>query len=246
MTFTLVPITGTYRNEDGSIPRGSVSFTRSKTLQDSSTDRTASNSTLTARLDEAGHIAVSLIANDDPTSQPTGTTYLVVESIGTSKRRYRITVPHASGGLDLADVAPVVQGPQVFSYALQSALADEITARTAADNALQSNITSEATARGNADTSEATTRAAADTALSGSLAAHNHTLLGLSDTPDAYTGQALKALRVKSTEDGVEFGTVSGGGGASLSDNNPAALGSVAPGWVRSPLVTTTYTLRRG
>lgn len=35
-------------------------------------------------------------------------------------------------------------------------------------------------------------------------------LSGLSDTPDTYSGQAGKVLLVKSTEDGVEFGTVSG------------------------------------
>lgn len=39
-------------------------------------------------------------------------------------------------------------------------------------------------------------------------------LLELTDTPDSYTGQAGKAVVVKATEDGVEFATVSAGGGS--------------------------------
>jgi len=44
--------------------------------------------------------------------------------------------------------------------------------------------------------------------------------LGLSDTPNAYTGQSGKVVAVKSTEDGLEFTTPSGGsGGHEIQDN---------------------------
>jgi len=39
------------------------------------------------------------------------------------------------------------------------------------------------------------------------------TFLGLTDTPSSYTGEGGKFVRVKATEDGLEFATVSGGGG---------------------------------
>lgn len=40
------------------------------------------------------------------------------------------------------------------------------------------------------------------------------TFIGLTDTPNAYTGQSLKAVRVKNDESGLEFYTPAGGGGS--------------------------------
>ncbi len=37
---------------------------------------------------------------------------------------------------------------------------------------------------------------------------HGHTFIGLTDTPSSYSGSSGKAVKVKSTEDGLEFGTV--------------------------------------
>lgn len=41
------------------------------------------------------------------------------------------------------------------------------------------------------------------------------TFLQLTDTPSSYSGHGDKYLKVKSTEDGIEFSTISGGGGGS-------------------------------
>jgi hypothetical protein len=56
----------------------------------------------------------------------------------------------------------------------------------------------------------------------------------LTDAPDVYTGQAGKAVIVKATEDGLEFGTVAGGGGGPVGVVNAMTGSATIPieGWV--------------
>jgi len=52
--------------------------------------------------------------------------------------------------------------------------------------------------------------------IRGATQIKNLNFLNLDDTPSSYSGQAYLIPRVKGTEDGLEFVTVSGSGGGSF------------------------------
>jgi hypothetical protein len=121
MTFTLVTVEGRYLTPLGEPAAGAVSFVLSHPLQDASTDEIVGRVKAWATLDEEGYLTVELVATDDPSSAPSGVTYLVEEHIGVGKRSYAIEVPHTTPplALQLADVAPAITQP-LYSYTLIS------------------------------------------------------------------------------------------------------------------------------
>lgn len=83
------------------------------------------------------------------------------------------------------------------------------------DVATQDELDDHAATKGSASTSghiavDGVTIQAINGVISTTSAAGSTTLVGLSDVPDSYTGQAGKELRVKSDETGVEFYTPTG------------------------------------
>jgi hypothetical protein len=131
--FTPIVVTGTYLQPsgtgDGLTPSaGTVSFQLSALLQDS-TDKEfvdAITTPLLATLNGSGQISIGetvgivLIANDDDTTQPTGSTWIVTERItGAPSRTYDVIIPHtaAGGTIDLAQLSPSTSTP-MYSYIL--------------------------------------------------------------------------------------------------------------------------------
>jgi len=120
----LITVTGHYLLLNGTNAAGSVTFTSSTVLTDTVANEIIEPVPFTASL-VGGAFSIQLPATDDPDLNPNvGVTYLVTENItGTTGRPpYSIEVPWNSPGgtLDLADVAPAVPGPEVFSYVLTS------------------------------------------------------------------------------------------------------------------------------
>jgi hypothetical protein len=98
MPFTPITVTKSWENPDGSEATGSVTFTLSSQMTDTSTGESVAVETITATL-AAGSISQTLLANDDETTIPPGTTYTVVETIdGGATLTYPITVPSAAAG----------------------------------------------------------------------------------------------------------------------------------------------------
>lgn len=231
MTFTLITVTATYLTESGVAATGRVVATRSASLQDSSTNQIAANTPYTAHLDANGHISMPLIANDDPTSAPTGTTYKIDEYIGKAHRRYSISLPHTTTPVDLADLAPVLTSPATYSYALQTALNSEIARAEAAEAALQGADTTIASAtvlghiKVGANLTINPTTGVLDAAAAGGGGASAFT--DLTDAPASYTGHAHALVTVAAAEDAVEF--------TALSDDPPAVGGSGNPGVSTQP-----------
>ncbi|QMU78886.1 hypothetical protein GXW83_27475 [Streptacidiphilus sp. PB12-B1b] len=95
MAFTSVPVQGTFTRSDGSPESGTVSFTLSAAMVNSGVTAPAST---TAALDSTGSVHLTLDANDDAGTTPTGTTYRVVKAFegGTSGRISLLTVPAAA------------------------------------------------------------------------------------------------------------------------------------------------------
>jgi hypothetical protein len=84
-----------------------VYFTPSQWLVNSGV--TIPAATVSAPLSAAGRIAVSLAANTDPATGPSGSYYTVREDIvGQPARSYRVVVPHNLGPIvDLAALAAI-------------------------------------------------------------------------------------------------------------------------------------------
>lgn len=122
MSFTKVIVTGTYLRPDGATPcTGTVEFTPSSVMQDSSTNEIIEPARAFIDLDAQGSISIALVATDDATTSPTGVTYRVIERItGAPLRVYSIVVHAAAApSVDLADLAPVTN-TAVNEYALVS------------------------------------------------------------------------------------------------------------------------------
>lgn len=120
MAFTLIEVLGTYLLPTGQPASGSVSFTLTAPMRDSSTDITIAPSEQVVALDASGSISINLYANDDPTTQPDGVTYEVNERINeTGYNKYFITINHSSPGgqFNLADVTPNYEPITTYNYA---------------------------------------------------------------------------------------------------------------------------------
>ena len=71
--------------------------------------------TFSAVLDSTGSFAINLPSTDDPTLNIQTWAYNVLEAVPGGRAGYAIFVPHASTGINLATVAPVVPPPQLVS-----------------------------------------------------------------------------------------------------------------------------------
>jgi hypothetical protein len=116
VAFTVVTLTRDYDFADGADPAGTVSFTPVVPMINGVTVVTAK---VTARLDLDGLLNVALAANTDPATLPTGSSYLVEESIGGASRKYYVQVPHDQGSpldlstLDTLGAAPTTSGVKI-------------------------------------------------------------------------------------------------------------------------------------
>jgi hypothetical protein len=111
MAFSQITITGTWKEADGTTPaRGRVVLQLSRALQDSSTNTIRAAYREVVPLNANGAISKVVVANDDVTSTPTGTSYHVREEIvGAAVREYDVVIPAAAPGatIDLADLVHV-------------------------------------------------------------------------------------------------------------------------------------------
>lgn len=122
-SWARIPITATYllRDEAGTPATGRVEFRSSQIV-------VADGSIIvpvrvTATLDSAGQISLSLPATDDPDIQPNSWTWSVTEIIDRQPRRtYALAVPHAASSIDLSSIAPIPSGTPVYDYLLTSAI----------------------------------------------------------------------------------------------------------------------------
>jgi hypothetical protein len=115
-----VVLTGRYIRPDGTPLTGSILFEPPGYLTIPGVDVISTGASV-AELDETGAFSITLIATDDPGTDPTGWTYRVVERLqGVEGRTFHLQLPAASSPVNLADIAPtdpslgdyiVVEGP---------------------------------------------------------------------------------------------------------------------------------------
>lgn len=111
MAFTTVTVTCDYDLADGTDPAGTVSFTPTVPMINGTTVVAAK---VTERLNVDGLLTIELAANTDPGTTPTGTAYLVEETIGGATREYYVTIPHDQGSLiALSSLASVGVAPAI-------------------------------------------------------------------------------------------------------------------------------------
>lgn len=126
MAFTIVTVTATYKDEQGNLAAGTVSFLATSIMENAGELRvpTLINCTLVngaLKLID-GVTAVTLPATDDAGTSPAGVTYWVTERIAGTYRTWLLAVPHTSGTLDLSTVAPALPSSPAFGYALDSSV----------------------------------------------------------------------------------------------------------------------------
>lgn len=129
--WTLVPITGTFTNLDGTPASGRIYFASQQVVVVDGV--TVVPRIQYADLDSSGSFTISLASTDDPDTSPTGWAYQVIESLNAKNGRapYYIFVPYNSSGVNLATVAPVVPPPvlgSIVDYSLTIGAVDEGTA----------------------------------------------------------------------------------------------------------------------
>lgn len=107
MAFTVVTLTGTFQNADGTPADGTVQFQLTQPMANG--DVIIETTPLAVILNASGGFSVPLRANDDTATLPVGTQYVVIERVtSTSNREYAITIPHAAvgGTVDLSTLMP--------------------------------------------------------------------------------------------------------------------------------------------
>lgn len=119
MSFSTIIVLGRYQSAAGPAS-GTVTFTRSARLRDTSTGEVLLANPVVAHLDSEGIVRIALAATNDPTTLPTGQTYTVTEAAGDCTRTYAITVPYdaPNGTLDLVSVATGSPPGAVALYAV--------------------------------------------------------------------------------------------------------------------------------
>lgn len=101
MAFTLITITGSFERPDGSAASGSVLFTLTRPIQNGSVviGAPVRGYLLEGALKTAAEGPLRLCANDDPATEPAGTSYLVELQIDSEAvRAFYIVVPHTAVG----------------------------------------------------------------------------------------------------------------------------------------------------
>jgi hypothetical protein len=95
MAFTQITVVQDYTLADGTEPSGSLTFTPSAPMLNSSA--VVPPVPAVARLVGDGSISTTLTANTDPGTTPTGSYYNVAEMINGHLRNFKIRVPHDGG-----------------------------------------------------------------------------------------------------------------------------------------------------
>jgi hypothetical protein len=119
-----VNVSGTYYKNDGTFESGTVTFAREVYLRSATDDAIILPGTKTATLNVSGSFVISLPVTDDPDYLPIGWTYTVTETLSSGSRQYTITLPVASGNVNLADIAPVFTPSQGTAYVLVTSVGD--------------------------------------------------------------------------------------------------------------------------
>jgi hypothetical protein len=107
VSFTPITVTFTFLNSDNSPANGTVSFRLTNPITDR-TDVIVGDLQLVT-LDANGYGSITLPANDDSTTFPVGTGYIVTEKIqNASPRTYNVILNHTQPGgtIDLSNLAP--------------------------------------------------------------------------------------------------------------------------------------------
>lgn len=120
MAFTYITLTRDYDTADGLDPAGTVTFTPVVPMVNGTVTIVAAP--IRALLDVDGLLSVSLAANTDPATTPSGTYYNVVEDIvGQARRSYAVVIPHNGGSsIDLGTLAQLETAPLVSAYLTQA------------------------------------------------------------------------------------------------------------------------------
>jgi|ERR1035437_276793 hypothetical protein len=110
MSFTLVRVTSQWKCIDGTIPTGTVTFSLSCDISDGVSLFYTLDSCVRTLDGEGCCPPISIPANDDPTTRPSGSYYIVTEDINGNTRTYFVVVPHTAPGgtISLAALAPYV------------------------------------------------------------------------------------------------------------------------------------------
>lgn len=112
MAFTQVTVSQDYTLADGTEPSGTVTFTPTAAMANGGVAVPAAP--VVARLNSGGAISITLDANTDPATEPSGTAYKVDELINGIPRSYTVRVPHDQGGsVTLSSLAALVAAPPV-------------------------------------------------------------------------------------------------------------------------------------
>lgn len=120
--ITLVTVSGTYTQLDGSAAVGTVTFSTSQPLIDGTGDVVIPKGSVVATLDETGAFTVDLPATDDSDVSPTGFTYRVIEEFTSPKvsRSYSVSLPSADTDVDISELEPVDEVGAVSTYLQKS------------------------------------------------------------------------------------------------------------------------------
>lgn len=114
MAFTQIQVTGSFQSTTGSEPAaGQLTFTLTRPMSNSNVIVTPSP--ITATLDDDGSFNVTLVANDDPDTAPSGVWYGVTEQIIDGQPRdYFIVIPAAADG-GIVDISTLMPGTAGWS-----------------------------------------------------------------------------------------------------------------------------------
>ncbi|HEX7050013.1 MAG TPA: glycosyl hydrolase family 28-related protein [Longimicrobiales bacterium] len=135
MALTTITVTARYQDAEGNPASGTVTFRLSTALLDSDGNVIVPPRPIVATLDATGAIAQPLVATNDPTTQPAGVTYQVIERVGGETRVYAVEVPFdAPGGtVDLADLAPVTDATITYGLVKTPSVAGQNTIQPLTD-----------------------------------------------------------------------------------------------------------------
>lgn len=110
MGFTPITLTNTYVTPALAVAQGQVSLSLFTAMTDGDATTIGTGATTVAQLAADGTLTVTVAANDDPDTTPTGDVYLVAELINGVSNRYYVSVPFdAEGGTVSLSALPHVQ-----------------------------------------------------------------------------------------------------------------------------------------
>ena len=121
--FAYKTVTGTYSSPNGDPGAGTLRVIPSTTVLDNAGNIVVPPIPVFATLDGSGHFAVNLLVTDDPTTSPTGWTWILSE-LFPPLREVSFQIPSAgSSTVNIADLAPVETVDATWQYALLSDVA---------------------------------------------------------------------------------------------------------------------------